>query len=124
MVKWCGFLPPKVEIFLWYLFQHRLPVFSYLSKCNIVSVNNTKCPLCKEDVEIVDHIFLWCRCVCSIWSGVCTWWNILVAKPNSIIDWYFQWMGLMPLVACKEFWFMLFVVTLWTIWLWRNGVVF
>ena len=124
LLKWRGCVPPKVEIFLWFLFQNRLPVLSYLSNCNIVPANNTKCPLCKEDVETIDHIFLWCRCVSAIWSGVCTWWNISVAIPKSIVDWFSQWLGLMPSVACKEFWFMLFAVISWIIWLWRNGVVF
>jgi len=49
---------PKIQIFLWQLFHEALPVTSTLLRRGL-NLNPT-CSLCREDIEIIDHLFKDC----------------------------------------------------------------
>jgi len=47
---------PKLQIFLWQIFHHALPVRGSLFKRGL-NIDPT-CPLCMDDIESLDHLFL------------------------------------------------------------------
>jgi len=52
---------PKIQIFLWQIFHHALPVRGLLLRRGI-TIHPT-CPLCSEEVESINHLF--CDCIAS-----------------------------------------------------------
>ncbi|XP_071695582.1 uncharacterized protein [Rutidosis leptorrhynchoides] len=47
-------VPSKVEIFIWRVLKHRIPVLTELDKRGI-DLDTVRCPLCDDDVETIDH---------------------------------------------------------------------
>ena len=55
---WKTNIPPKLKIFLWQIFHNGLPVRGTLLKREM-KINAT-CPLCHEDIETFEHLFVQC----------------------------------------------------------------
>ncbi|KAK3199277.1 hypothetical protein Dsin_022692 [Dipteronia sinensis] len=71
---WKGTSPPKVEIFVWQLLRVRIMVRVMLNKIGAIRNGDLSCPLCVRDVESVDHLFLQCPWVWSLWKTCMGWW--------------------------------------------------
>nr|GEX70563.1 reverse transcriptase domain, reverse transcriptase zinc-binding domain protein [Tanacetum cinerariifolium] len=56
-IRWNRYLPIKVNILSWRLHLNRLP-----TRCNLdhygIDLHTTRCPLCNEDLETNQHIFV------------------------------------------------------------------
>ncbi|KAE8735025.1 Betaine aldehyde dehydrogenase [Hibiscus syriacus] len=46
---WRGLVPPRVEVFLWQVVHHRLPVKQELQRRGVSAVIDVSCPLCKKE---------------------------------------------------------------------------
>ncbi|GJS73079.1 RNA-directed DNA polymerase, eukaryota, reverse transcriptase zinc-binding domain protein [Tanacetum coccineum] len=70
--RWNKMLPIKVNINTWRLCLDRLP-----TRCNLdargVDLDSTRCPICDEDLESSQHLFLECLVASSLWQMVTTW---------------------------------------------------
>ncbi|XP_071700330.1 uncharacterized protein [Rutidosis leptorrhynchoides] len=69
-----NFVPLKVEVFIWRLIRGRLPVRVELDKRGI-DLNSVRCPLCDDDVETLDHAFIFCKYAMDVWERVYKWWG-------------------------------------------------
>lgn len=65
---WLGFVPLKVEVFLWQLLKGRILVREVLCNFGMVQMASTDCPLCGREAESVNHLFLHCDWSWKLWS--------------------------------------------------------
>ena len=121
---WQGVCPPKVEFFVWQLLKGRVLVKQVLNKFGISSIVSLACPLCNEEDESVDHLFIQCRLAWKIWSKGMGWWGVQGCITKSMVEWAAGWGSLCPSRECKRAWSSLFFATVWTIWEVRNNKVF
>ncbi|XP_071687297.1 uncharacterized protein [Rutidosis leptorrhynchoides] len=68
-------IPQKVGVFVWRALQKRIPVRVELDKRGI-DLDSILCPLCKSDIESVDHILVQCSLVKELWNQFFKWWNV------------------------------------------------
>ncbi|XP_071739044.1 uncharacterized protein [Rutidosis leptorrhynchoides] len=68
-------LPQKIELFIWRVKQQRIPVKIELDKRG-VDLDTVRCPVCNNDLETVEHIFIHCFFAKDLWSRVFRWWKI------------------------------------------------
>ncbi|XP_071708644.1 uncharacterized protein [Rutidosis leptorrhynchoides] len=78
-------VPKKIEIFVWRTMLKRLPVRVELDKRGIY-LHSIRCPLCDDDIESVDHIFLSCKHAVDIWIRVYKWWNLCSFTCNNFCN--------------------------------------
>ncbi|XP_071689022.1 uncharacterized protein [Rutidosis leptorrhynchoides] len=69
------FLPKKVGLFVWRAKQNRIPVRVELDKRGI-DLDSVRCPVCDNDLETVEHIFIHCQFAKDLWLRVFRWWNL------------------------------------------------
>ena len=41
-----------------------------------VDLDSVRCPMCDEDVETEDHVFVSCKIAVDTWKEVAKWWKI------------------------------------------------
>ena len=121
---WRSLAPPKVEIFIWLAILYRLNTKDTLLHKGIIDVSFSKWPLCKLEVEYVNHLFVLCLFARAIWYGLANWWGVLWIFPLSLCDLFTQWEEIVLGSFQKKVWMVLFFSALWTLWLERNNVVF
>ncbi|XP_071695771.1 uncharacterized protein [Rutidosis leptorrhynchoides] len=68
-------VPKKLEIFVWRALKKRLPVRMELDK-RCIDLHSVRYPLCDDDLETVDHIFIFCKHSLEIWDRVFHWWGL------------------------------------------------
>ncbi|GKA19943.1 RNA-directed DNA polymerase, eukaryota, reverse transcriptase zinc-binding domain protein [Tanacetum coccineum] len=120
---WNFWAPRKVNIFIWRVFNDKIPHFSNLDKHGI-DVHSLLCPLCDQEVEDINHVLLSCSKVKILWFKCFDWWDLAIPSsvqsakdlsaplPNNFGNkWVVQAFHGVRLV------------TLWAIWRWRNRVV-
>ncbi|CAL2254759.1 unnamed protein product [Prunus armeniaca] len=82
-------LPPKVKLFAWLRIRKRLQVQSHLYK--YIPNINPECPLCKNHLETINHLFFECQFAVNIWR--CTSINPMTTYQN--FD-GIKWLDLLP----------------------------
>ncbi|XP_071700132.1 uncharacterized protein [Rutidosis leptorrhynchoides] len=81
-------VPKKVEVFVWRARKRQLPVLTELDKRGI-DLHSTRCPLCDDSVESVEHSLILCKLAFDIWSKVLVWWG-MGGSPNLSLGEMFQ----------------------------------
>ncbi|XP_072054910.1 uncharacterized protein [Arachis hypogaea] len=78
---WKGLVPPKVELFTWFILIGRVNTKERLRRFGIIEGNDNLCVLCKKEVETVQHLFVTYEYSWQVW---CVWikefgceWSIL-----------------------------------------------
>ncbi|GKC23809.1 RNA-directed DNA polymerase, eukaryota, reverse transcriptase zinc-binding domain protein [Tanacetum coccineum] len=67
VTRWNGFIPIKVNVFLWRLKLNKLPSRVNRDRKGI-ELDSILCPICHGDVETVNHIFFNCDMAKDLWS--------------------------------------------------------
>ena len=80
---WCGYCPPKVEIFLWQLIRGRVMVKDVLGWFGFVP-GKPDCVLCNGHVETIDHLFLHSDWSSKVWLACMDWWGIECCASESL----------------------------------------
>ncbi|KAK3189625.1 hypothetical protein Dsin_029186, partial [Dipteronia sinensis] len=119
-----GIFPPKVEVFTWQLLKGRILVRNVLSRLGMNQMVSIDCPICSTEIETIDHIFLHCAWSSQLWATCMGWWGISFCTTLTVNDWVNGWNGLCPFLNMKRDWNLLFFAMVWTIWEFRNNVVF
>ena len=71
---WHNSIPPRQSFILWLGLKDRL-----LTKDKLQGlIEDQSCPLCRTEIESVDHLFFRCRIVSQIWSKIKGWLGFLV----------------------------------------------
>ncbi|GJW97900.1 RNA-directed DNA polymerase, eukaryota, reverse transcriptase zinc-binding domain protein [Tanacetum coccineum] len=85
--RWIQAIPIKVNVFLWRLFLNKLPSRVNLDK-KCIDLDSLLCPVCNEDVEMVNHLFFSCDMAKDLWSLLARWWGLDIPVCSTILDWY------------------------------------
>ncbi|GJV21223.1 nucleotide-binding alpha-beta plait domain-containing protein [Tanacetum coccineum] len=121
--RWNNMIPIKVNIFLWRLSLNKLPSRMNLDRKGI-EVDSLLCPICHEDVETANHTFFNCDMAKDLWALLARWWELDIPFCENISEW-FTWLDSSSLSTKARL--ILDGVggtLLWSIWSFRNRLVF
>lgn len=82
---WKVKLPLKILTFIWKLLHDSLPVFEVLNNRGITI--SSKCLMCNEDEESINHLFMHCPFARVIWHGSNLEIRTLKLCRNSVKQW-------------------------------------
>ncbi|GJT27878.1 reverse transcriptase domain, reverse transcriptase zinc-binding domain protein [Tanacetum coccineum] len=123
LFKWNNLVPIKVNINTWRILNQRMPTRINLDYRGI-DLNSVRCPICDEDVETEDHIFVHCNLARKIWKDVLLWWKVDNINVLSLLE----AINLLDKVSLPPPLFALFdavvQATLWFLWRYRNEFAF
>ncbi|GJS70033.1 RNA-directed DNA polymerase, eukaryota, reverse transcriptase zinc-binding domain protein [Tanacetum coccineum] len=51
-----------------------------------IELHSIRCPLCDEDIETEEHIFVRCKIALDTWRNVLKWWNITNIHFNNLYN--------------------------------------
>ncbi|KAL4582746.1 hypothetical protein LXL04_007305 [Taraxacum kok-saghyz] len=71
-VRWCSWIPKKINIFVWRVLRNRLPTRGSLQGRGI-PLETVRCPLCNEQEETVNHLLGSCTVANAMWGKVFRW---------------------------------------------------
>jgi len=82
------------------------------------------CPLCNQEEETINHLFVECKVAYKVWLMVSKWVGVQVVYSNDMKQHLLQFV--MPQFNAKRncVWKEVWVAVVWSIWNQRNGVVF
>jgi len=112
---WSLHLPTRVRNFIWRLAKNIIPTRGNLRWRGVPL--DTICPLCFQDSETTDHLFMNCPLVQQVWFL-----SPLGARPppdSDSINWLQTWLESKEVLASQ-----LFCTLLWKIWFFRNQTIF
>lgn len=115
---WKPKMPEMIKILVWKLVSQILTVRVFLQHRSMDI--DTKCTLCSQNEETLDHLFWNCVMVHKMWSLIRWWWNISLQINVSSSNLVFLLSHADILGKHGEVWKMLVVMTWWYIWKVRN----
>ncbi|KAL4589816.1 hypothetical protein LXL04_002726 [Taraxacum kok-saghyz] len=121
--EWINWIPIKENIFVWKILKGRMAVRKTLAEMDI-DILSTKCEVCNDFVEDIDHLFFKCDLASWLWSRLGLWINSSIPSFESLHD-CFAWVDRVykPSVSNKIV-KILVVVLLKSIWIHRNDIMF
>ncbi|GKB14899.1 reverse transcriptase domain, reverse transcriptase zinc-binding domain protein, partial [Tanacetum coccineum] len=84
-ISWNNLVPKKVNITSWRVVMQRMPTRSNLSNRDI-DLDSVLCPICNEEIETEEHLFVKCEIAKKTWTEVLKWWNICNVRLENIND--------------------------------------
>ena len=112
-----------MNILIWRVLLDRIPTRLNLSNKGI-DIPSVLCPFCSNDVETSQHIFLACDIAERIWKLIFKWLNIPFFSAANV-GVIFQFIDGLHLKSTKKMCIEgIFCCTIWTIWKYRNDLVF
>nr|GEZ07400.1 RNA-directed DNA polymerase, eukaryota [Tanacetum cinerariifolium] len=120
---WIKSIPIKVNVFAWKLLLDRLPTRSNLALRNI-NVSSLLCPICNLVPEDSSHLFFGCSMAKEAFKLVCRWWQVDFHSLNSYDGWLYWFKSIRLGNKSKEVFEGVFYVSWWSIWNFRNQLLF
>ncbi|GJW04814.1 RNA-directed DNA polymerase, eukaryota [Tanacetum coccineum] len=121
--RWIKCIPIKVNVFVWKALQDRLPTRSNLVRRNIL-IDSLSCPICDGEPEDSSHLFFRCCLARDVTRLVCRWWDLDFHSFNSYTDWQGWFKQLRLGAKSKEVLEGVFYVSWWSLWNFRNHLLF
>lgn len=122
---WKSGAPSKINVFGWRLFLDRLPTKSALMHRGILDDSqNATCVFCSEHVESSSHLFFSCRKSADIWKKIHEWLGIIIHEDIVGIEHFLQHGQQLKGKAYRKTRFLIWLATVWNIWLLRNAIIF
>ena len=121
-IRWNKSVPFKINIHSWRLSNNRLPTRINLDARGI-DLHSVRCPICDEDVETSQHLFIDCIVASRLWSMIANWWGIddFPKDLPNLITWGDTANLQQSLKVCFD---AVIQTTLWVIWRFRNRICF
>ncbi|XP_017239669.1 uncharacterized protein LOC108212453 [Daucus carota subsp. sativus] len=117
-------VPPKVLFFLGKLVHHILPTKSFLAHRLRNMGFSATCSWCSAAEETLTHLFLECEVAVWCWGYVWGSWSIPSRRVNQSVFSLQSILGMISEGGFSETWQIVVAATLWSIWLFRNALVF
>ncbi|KAF1868903.1 hypothetical protein Lal_00048182 [Lupinus albus] len=116
----------NVTCFAWRLFQDRIPTKDALSRRGVTTIgtDDILCSFCREHSESSHHLFSSCSFTFSVWQLVYNWLGISVVLHHNTSTHFLNHMGLVKDKKCYKVWSVVWLATVWAIWLSRNDLIF
>jgi hypothetical protein len=121
---WKSGVPSKVSALSWQLLLDRIPTRNNLLSRGIIMVDESRCPLCNEEIETVNHLFLRCRFVTGIWYAILRWLGVLSALPPMILMSYAILVGCGSNKKRRKGFSVVWLAYIWAVWKARNERIF
>nr|GEX32519.1 RNA-directed DNA polymerase, eukaryota [Tanacetum cinerariifolium] len=121
--RWIKCVPIKLNVFAWRLFLDRLTTRSNLALRN-VAVPTLGCPICDHSLEDSSHLFFGCSLARDILKAVCCWWDLGSHSFISYTEWFSRFKSIRLNSKSKEALEGVFYVAWWSIWSFRNQLLF
>ncbi|QHO20170.1 Putative ribonuclease H protein [Arachis hypogaea] len=121
---WKGFVPPRIELFGWFVLVGRVNTKERLTKLGVNILGDSMCVLCTKELESVEHLFLRCEVTWQVW---CKWLRLLGREwviPGTVKEMFESWHGMHNRQQGKKMWMSVFFAVIWNIWLERNARIF
>ncbi|GKB00525.1 RNA-directed DNA polymerase, eukaryota, reverse transcriptase zinc-binding domain protein, partial [Tanacetum coccineum] len=80
--RWNKILPLKVNINTWRIIHKRVPTRSNLDYRG-VDLDSVRCPICDDEIESEEHIFVMCNVAREAWKNIMLWWKIDNTSANN-----------------------------------------
>nr|XP_025648023.1 uncharacterized protein LOC112743003 [Arachis hypogaea] len=112
---WRGVVPPRIELFGWFVLVGRVNIKERLSRLGIVMPSDNICVLCKKEIESVKHLFLLCELTWQVW---CSWlrsFSEAWAISGTIRELFESWTGRHKRKQEQERWLTGFFAVIWNI---------
>lgn len=90
--SWNRLVPRKIFVFIWRLSHYRLPIQKVFDDMGI-DLHSTLCPCCNDAVETIDHCFIGCVKVKSLWEKIFAWWGLgqyNIGSTKDLIIFFFE----------------------------------
>ncbi|QHO17517.1 Putative ribonuclease H protein [Arachis hypogaea] len=121
---WKGFVPPRIELFGWFVLVDRVNTKERLGKIGVNILGDSLCVMCTKELESAEHLFLRCEVAWQVW---CKWLRSLGRAwviPGTIREMFESWHGLHNRQQGQQMWMTVFFAVIWNIWLERNARIF
>ncbi|XP_016199557.1 uncharacterized protein LOC107640560 [Arachis ipaensis] len=121
---WKGFVPPRIELFGWFVLVGRVNTKERLTKIGVNILGDSMCVLCTKELESVEHLFLKCEVTWQVW---CKWLRSLGREwvtPETVKELFESWHGMHNRQQGQKMWMTVFFVVISNIWLERNARIF
>ncbi|XP_057761477.1 uncharacterized protein LOC130981788 [Arachis stenosperma] len=121
---WKGFVPPRIELFSWFVLVGRVNTKDRLCRLGVINPNDRTCVLCGKSVESALHLFAGCEISWQVW---CAWLFALGRKwtmPGTLKQHFESWTNTTARRGEKRRWVIGFFAVIWTVWLERNDRIF
>nr|GEZ13705.1 RNA-directed DNA polymerase, eukaryota, reverse transcriptase zinc-binding domain protein [Tanacetum cinerariifolium] len=83
--RWNKILPAKVNILSWRVWHRRIPTRLNLD-CRGIDLDTVRCPVCDDDTESQEHIFIHCKASSDTWKAIFSRWKISGPPVTSVDD--------------------------------------
>ncbi|XP_025693773.1 uncharacterized protein [Arachis hypogaea] len=121
---WRGFVPPKVELFAWFVLVERVNTKKRLGRLGVIDQLDNMCALCCKSVKSAFHLFLGFALTWQVW---CAWlfalgreWSV----PGTLKQHFESWTNASLRKYERKRWLIGFFAAIWAIWLERNDRLF
>ncbi|QHO54604.1 Putative ribonuclease H protein [Arachis hypogaea] len=121
---WKGLVPPRVELFVWFVLVGRVNTKERLSRIGIISQDDKNCVLCNKDVEQVHHLFLGCEFAWQVWSAWISVFGRYWTVPELVKDHFLSWTDEPRRQDDRKQRLRSFCAIVWHIWMERNRRIF
>ncbi|KAL4274980.1 uncharacterized protein LOC110268326 [Arachis ipaensis] len=88
---WRGFVPPKIELFSWFVLVERVNTNDRLCRLGVIEQNDNMCVLCCKSVESAFHLFIGCEFTWQVWSAWLFALGRLWTMPGSLKEHFQSW---------------------------------
>ncbi|XVF08796.1 hypothetical protein REPUB_Repub07fG0034100 [Reevesia pubescens] len=109
--------PPKIKMLLWKILHGVLPTKTFLAHRNISS--EIDCPRCSNSEETTLHVLRDCPNAKMVWLSINPTLNAGFFLNSCITEWILENVQSKKEIASLA-WSLLFAVTTWFLWFWRN----
>ncbi|XP_072087324.1 uncharacterized protein [Arachis hypogaea] len=121
---WGGLVPPRIELFGWFVLVGRVNTKERLSRLGVIPPNDNICALCKKEMEIVHHLFLVCEFTWKVWCAWLRHFDRQWAVPGTMKELFESWIGMFNRKVEQRMLLIAFFTVIWNIWRERNDRTF
>nr|GEU59636.1 RNA-directed DNA polymerase, eukaryota [Tanacetum cinerariifolium] len=121
--KWVKFVPIKINIFGWRARRDCLPTRANLIRRG-VHLESATCSICDLYVEDTHHIMFQCSLAQSVFRRICRWWELDWQNWSSFSNWDERFSSIRLDPNNKKLLEGVFYVACWSIWAFRNRLLF
>jgi hypothetical protein len=92
---WKSWAPSKVIVFSWQLLQNRVPTRQNLFKRRVIrDPDHALCAFCGASMEAVDHLFVTCDFISTVWYYLFRWLGFRFVSQRSTSSVFQGFLGL------------------------------
>ena len=121
-ILWNGCVPPKVYFFAWEVWWGKVLTMEHVKKSGFQMAS--KCPLCGEAEEDLNHLLIHCLSVWGLWKGIISCPGLDWVYPLSPKDLMLEWTNFPIRKRVRKLWRAAPLCLFWAVWKERNRIVF